>query len=321
MNYFGKIVDVLANNKYMTEDKTKHIEEKDLKIDSRLFPKLLGEKVVLTFAENQKALSRDARKDVKELITNIWFENNRKWVLTWTKEEQKNFFNSLKRELEVGFISSEDFKRRIKNLLENEIKREEKIMENWDDLVDMIARDWAWNIIFDWFEDYNDFINNSFLVEAESKIYPYNLNLVVTEEDRVDYAMFRLEQYFNSYKALVLIDKDDKVKWIIKAEDIIKYKEHWKETLEWIPYIDWFYALYSTTSKEIESRIKIFNENNNCDINICPVIDGEKQTLIWIVTLDMIEKIKINYYSSISLNQLKVEVSKKVKVENIINKK
>jgi CBS domain-containing protein len=114
----------------------------------------------------------------------------------------------------------------------------------------------------------------------------------------------KLKKYGGKYNALILVDEWNHPIGIIKADVLEKYKKTENLTLEKVEYISnkeiyWYYTTSTQDAKNIMQKY---------DINILPIIDTNTETLIGILTSSSLVRKGVQYYSTVSLTKLNIEV-------------
>ncbi|MFA6090869.1 MAG: CBS domain-containing protein [Candidatus Gracilibacteria bacterium] len=231
-------------------------------------------------------------------------------VTEWTANEQKVFFEQVQTEIKkthreiknAGILALTNMREKIQTLIKDEIWREINDAGRKYNL-----QDGNGNVMIANIRDYQQFLEKSFLTDNETRIIPLDLRLTIGQTETVKDAREKLKKYGGKYNALILVDEGNHPIGIIKADVLEKYKKTENLTLEKVEYISnkEIYGYYTTSTQDAKNIMQKY------DINILPIIDTNTETLIGILTSSSLVRKGVQYYSTVSLTKLNIEVGMK----------
>lgn len=268
----------------------------DRQVDNEGFFQVMEEKLpeILSSAEVRER----TRLDLKELIMSMKKREIIKGVTEWTAVEQKSFFEKVQSEIiNSGVLFSTQVREKIQEIIEQEIWREIN-----DDGLKYSLHDGDGNVLIQDMGNSREFLRTSFLVNIETTIVPLDLHLTVNETESVEGAENKLNRYRGKYNALVLVDTDNRPMGVVRSDMLAKYREAGNTKLSGIQYIPQVFGYYKTSSQDAKN---IMQEHS---INILPIIDKDTNILIGILTNDTLVRKDMQYYSTKSLTELKLDL-------------
>ncbi|OIP54215.1 hypothetical protein AUK10_01295 [Candidatus Gracilibacteria bacterium CG2_30_37_12] len=255
-------------------------------------------------------IRQQARLELQKLFVEMKQKKFIRGATEWTAQEQKIFFAQVQTEIQkthteienAGILALTNMRERIQTLIKDEIWREIN-----DDGRKYNLRDGNGNVMIANIRDYQQFLEKSFLTANETRIVPLDLRLTISKSETVKEAKEKLQKYDGKYNALILMDETNHPIGIIKTDILYKYDKTENLTLENIDCISdkEIYGYYTTS---IDTMKKIMQKY---DINILPIIDTKNGILIGILTISSLRKKEVQYYSTVSLTKLNIEVGMK----------
>ncbi|MDD2916857.1 MAG: CBS domain-containing protein [Candidatus Gracilibacteria bacterium] len=266
-------------------------------IDNEGFFQTMEEEIpsLLSIAETKI----QTRQAIKQLLAEMRKQTFIRGVTEWTAQEQEKFFHQVQSEvMRAKVISSNMIREKIQTLIEDELWREIN-----DDGKKYSLQDGSGNTVISNMEQYQNFLDTSFISSKETTVIPLDLRLTVSKTETIQDAEKKLLKYGGKYNALILLDDKNNPIGVIQAAIIEQHKQNGHMLLEGIPRLSGVFGYYGTSSDELK---RIMQENN---INIIPIVDSKTGILIGILTSNSVLKKEVHYYSTTSITRLSIEVS------------
>lgn len=277
------------------EQVTAPLPFEDKKVDNEGFFQAIADGLPSILSDTE--IHKRARIELQTLFTDMKKQKFIRGVTEWTASEQKNFFEKVQSEVaSVGALASTQIREKIQALIEDETWREIN-----DTGVKYILQDGDGNTMIDDMNEYQQFLDNSFIANKETSVIPLDLRLTISETETVADAKKKLERYDGKYNALVLVDVNDHPIGIVKQEALQKYEDVGGMTLQNIDHIEGLFGYYNTTSTEAKELMQ------GNDVNILPIIDSNTGILIGILTGAIVARKDLQYYSTTSLTKLSLD--------------
>lgn len=277
-----------------TSAKNSHFENKI--VDNKGFFQTMEDEIpsLLSIAETRA----QTRLEIQQLLAQMKQQTFIHWVTQWTATEQENFFKKVESEImNAGILASNIIREKIQILIEDEIWREIN-----DEGKRYSLQDGSGNTMIPDMEQYQNFLDTSFISSKETTVIPLDLRLTVSRTETIQDAEKKLQRYNGKYNALILVDEKNNPIGVIRAQTIEQYKQSWHTTLDGISCLADIFGYYGTPSEELKH---IMEENH---INIVPIIDSKTGVLIGILTSNALIKKEVQYYSTTSITRLSLEV-------------
>ncbi len=161
------------------------------------------------------------RLEIQQLLAQMKQQTFIHGVTQWTATEQENFFKKVESEImNAGILASNIIREKIQVLIEDEIWREIN-----DEGKHYSLQDGSGNTMIPDMEQYQNFLDTSFISSKETTVIPLDLRLTVSRTETIQDAEKKLQRYNGKYNALILVDEKNNPIGVIRAQTIEQYKQ------------------------------------------------------------------------------------------------